>query len=676
MWLAYLFAVLACIALLYLPGYLLARSFPFSWFASAAIAPVFSMMLFTVAGAVAYEIARPCPPSAIILAVFALCLIAFAARKLAGKGASELLKPRLASRELARIAALYVVASLAIFFLVYLLGADGPYSFSRNDDSTVHLSLTRGFMDTGTFSTLHTSSFLDQDPDSTGYYPAAWHVLCALLASITGGSVALSFNAAITVFLVLAFPLGMLCLFEKIFRRDKPAIVAGSILVLAFCGFPWGFIVWGQLLPNMAAFIFIPVVLAAFAGIPDATRATDRAKLIVAVLLGFASIALAQPNGVFTLGILIVAYAISRLFFAPDEDKPKVTAGRVGAAIAIFAFACALWVAMYNMPFLQSVVNYTWKASLSPFEALVSSPFFMFSVRQGVQPLLTLLTVVGIVKTLRDRRYLWLTVVYLAALIAHIIGTSTDSPVKQLLVGFWYTDYNRTGAMCALFAIPVASLGLAWIASWMKGALERRRPGKSAAWYAGAVAVVVAIVFALLQFTPIHVDYRDRQVYLSLSSINHQIGTRYSWENGLTAEEDGFIRKAMDEVLPEGALVINVPSDGSCWSYGVEGINMYFRRSSNTGARADGEEAALIRTKLNQVATNQEVQQTLRELDARYLLILDDLSSDNPTRSDEKRYNAKDWTGIESITPETPGFELVLSEGDMRLYEIEAVEES
>lgn len=39
MWLAYLFAVLACIALLYLPGYLLARSFPFSRFASAAIAP-------------------------------------------------------------------------------------------------------------------------------------------------------------------------------------------------------------------------------------------------------------------------------------------------------------------------------------------------------------------------------------------------------------------------------------------------------------------------------------------------------------------------------------------------------------------------------------------------------------------------------------------------------------
>ena len=676
MWLAYLFAVLACIALLYIPGYLLARSFPFSRFASVAIAPVFSMMLFTVAGVVAYEVARPCPPWAIIFSVIVLSLLAFVARRFAGKGASDLLRPRLASRELVRIAALYVAVSLVIFLIVYLLGIDGPYSFSRNDDSTVHLSLTRGFMDTGTFSTLHTSSFLDQDLDSTGYYPAAWHVVCALLASIAGGSVALSFNAAITVFLVLAFPLGMLCLFEKVFRRDKPVIIAGSILVLAFCGFPWGFVVWGQLLPNMAAFIFVPAVLVAFAGIPDATRSADKMKLAAAVLLGFVSIALTQPNGVFTLGILIVAYAVSRLFFAPDEDKPRISAGRVVAAVTLFASACALWVVMYNMPFLQSVVNYTWEASLSPFEALVSSPFFMFSVRQGVQPLLTLFTVVGIVKTLQDRRYLWMTVVYLVALVAHIIGTSTDSPVKQLLIGFWYTDYNRTGAMCALFAIPVASLGLAWIAAWMKGALARKKPGKSTAWYAGTIAVIVAVVFALFQFTPIHVDYRDRQVYLSLSSINHQIGTRYSWENGLTAEEDEFIRKIMDEVLPEDALVINVPSDGSCWSYGVEGINTYYRRSSNTGARADGEEAALIRTKLNQVATDQEVQQTLRELDARYLLILDDLSSDNPTRSDEKRYKAENWAGIESITPETPGFELILSEGDMRLYEIEAIEES
>lgn len=675
MWLDYLIAVASCAALLYVPGYLLARAIPFSRFASVVIAPIITSLLFAVAGVAAYGIARPCPPWAIILVVTALCLAPFAVRRLAGGSAEELLKPCLPSRELLRFVALYLAVAFVIFSIVYLANIDGAYSFSRNDDSTVHLSLTRGFIDTGTYSTLHASSFLDQDLESSGYYPAAWHAFCALAAPFCGDSVPLSFNAAITVFLVLVFPLGMLLLFDKLFCASKPVIVAGSLLTLAFCGFPWGFVVWGQLLPNLAAFIFIPATLAVFAHALDEKGMAQRVKLFAVVALGFATIALEQPNGVFTLGILIVLYGISRLFFKPGEERAHVTPKRIAAAAAVFAAACALWYAMYRMPFMQAVVNTTWAASLSPFEAFVSSPLFMFSVRQGVQPLLTLFTFVGVVCTLKDRRYLWMTVAYLAALAFHILGTAFDGPFKHLLIGFWYTDYNRTGAMCALFAIPVASIGLARVGAWLKSVLERKAPDKTKRWYACAVAAIVAVAFALLQFTPIHVDYRDRQIYLSLAAIGSQIDSRYSWDNTLTAEEDAFIKTIMEEDLPEGALVINVPSDGSCWSYGVEGINLFFRRSSNTGARYDAEEAALVRTKLSQVASNEEVQQTLRELNARYLLILDDPSGDNPTKTSQ-RYVEKDWVGIESITPETPGFELVRSEGDMRLYEIVAIDES
>lgn len=34
------------------------------------------------------------------------------------------------------------------------------------------------------------------------------------------------------------------------------------------------------------------------------------------------------------------------------------------------------------------------------------------------------------------------------------------------------------------------------------------------------------------------------------------------------------------------------------------------------------------------------------------------------------RYKPEDWAGIESVTDETPGFEVVLADGDMRLYKI------
>ena len=70
------------------------------------------------------------------------------------------------------------------------------------------------------------------------------------------------------------------------------------------------------------------------------------------------------------------------------------------------------------------------------------------------------------------------------------------------------------------------------------------------------------------------------------------------------------------------------------------------------------------------MTTNEEVQQTLEDLDARYVMLLDDPSGDDPTKL-ALRYEEKNWTGIETITEDTPGFNLILSEGDMRLYEIE-----
>lgn len=59
MWLSFVGAVLACLIVLYLPRYLLARAFPFSRFASVALAPAFSLFVLTVLGVAAFEIANP-----------------------------------------------------------------------------------------------------------------------------------------------------------------------------------------------------------------------------------------------------------------------------------------------------------------------------------------------------------------------------------------------------------------------------------------------------------------------------------------------------------------------------------------------------------------------------------------------------------------------------------------
>lgn len=725
--LTFIGAMTAYIAVLYLPGYLLARSFPFSRFASAALAPTFSVLGLTLFGVAAYELVNPCPAPALAGALialgFAIYLISRVVRgavakpddspssadgdafsELARRASIAELIPVPADAHIWKTAALYIGVALVITSIVFLGALDGFDSFSRNDDTTVHLSVARGFLDTGTFSTLHTSSFLNQG-EVGSFYPAAWHVLVAVVASLFGNDVSLATNAAIAVFNIVVFPLAICLLIWRLFSKKRTIILSGALFSVAFSGFPWGYVVFGQLLPNMISFMMVPLALVAFMEALNAPRAGDKAKLMLAAVLGLCAVTIAQPNGAFTFGILAVLYAISRVFFEPGAQRAAVDAKRIAIAIAIFAAACMLWGAMYLAPFMQAVVNTTWSATLSPLEAIISGPLFMFTVRQGVQPFLSVMVLVGIVYTCRHRRHLWLSVAYLAALAFYVISVSTDGAVKQVLTGFWYTDYNRTGALAALFAIPLAAVGFASCVTWLKGLMEKRmdrrsertasaskgegsiaetpsRPAASdAAAYAAAstnascscasaiAATIMTVLFVLCQFLPLSVGYGDRQIHLGLVNINQEISTRYSWDQTLTSEEDAFIEEVM-EVIPEDAMVINVPADGSCWSYGVEGLNTFYRRSSNTGSRDDAQEAELIRTQLCNVTTNEEVQQTLEDLDARYVMLLDDPSGDNPTKL-SLRYEEKNWTGIETITEDTPGFNLILSEGDMRLYEIE-----
>ena len=62
------------------------------------------------------------------------------------------------------------------------------------------------------------------------------------------------------------------------------------------------------------------------------------------------------------------------------------------------------------------------------------------------------------------------------------------------------------------------------------------------------------------------------------------------------------------------------------------------------------------------------------EVGARYVLILDQGKS---FRGQPKPNSYDDalWTGLMAITDDTPGFEVILSEEDMRLYRILGIEE-
>lgn len=664
MWLTFALAVCLGVVVLYAPGYLVAQAVSLERFASVAVAPAFSVAALVILGVVLDAAHVRCDGWMLLLACAALCLLVYGVRcALRGlKGCDE----RIHSIQNAvdsewALVALYVGVAAAVSLVVFVHAMGDPFSFSRNDDTTVHLSVVRGFLDSGTFSTLNVTKYLDLG-ESGGYYPAAWHVATAVLASFVGNQVALATNAMILVVCVFVLPVGLLFLLRQLFPDNKLALYAGSLFSVAFCGYPWGFVVFGQLLSNLLSFALIPGALGLLISSLNASG-PSKSGFAVAYACSMISVALAQPNGAFTLGIWSVAFAVSHLW---SKRSDGYWSGKRTAIILCF-IACAAWVLLFAAPPLQGVVTYSWKPTLSIPKAIVAGLLFMFTNREGVQPFLTVLVLLGIAKTLKDRRLRWLSVSYIAAFSFYVIDVATDGFMKQLLTGFWYTDCYRTGAMTALFAIPLAALGFAWLVKLGAGLLGKMRFGRQGSNNSCVVAMVLVVLLAVCQFAPVRFAFGKTDVRPGLMKIHAEVSSRYSWEKGLTSEEDAFAKRVMS--LAGHDCVVNVPSDGSCWSYGVEGLNTLFRRSATAGPSGSEPYATVLRTQLCDYAVSDEVREAVEKTGARYVMLLDEKSYDDRTVV-KFRYKEEDWVGIESITQDTPGFTLVLSEGDMRLYRI------
>lgn len=262
-WLTFALAICIGVVVLYVPGYLVGRAVSLERFASVAAAPAFSVAALVILGVVLDAAHVRCDGWMLLLACAALCLLIYGVcrvlRGLRGTDGRTHLTQNAVDSEWVLVA-LYVGVAAAVSLVVFVHAMGDPVSFSRNDDTTVHLSVVRGFLDSGTFSTLNVTKYLDLG-EPGGYYPAAWHVVTAVAASLVGNQVALATNAMILVVYVFVLPVGLLFLLRQLFPNNKLALYAGSLFSVAFCGYPWGFVVFGQLLSNLLSFALIPGAL-------------------------------------------------------------------------------------------------------------------------------------------------------------------------------------------------------------------------------------------------------------------------------------------------------------------------------------------------------------------------------------------------------------------------------
>ncbi len=675
MWLEFVCALLLFILFLYGPGMILLKAVRLPTFLSIACAPLLTIALYALLGVIYGFAGVPATVWSLPVMLMAFGILAYVLMRATKRDAvcNDECRAILSSRMVLFEAMFYVLFSMVLLWFFWLRALPDASALIYGYDTVFHVNLARGFANTSDMSILHSSLYADAsfyEGSTNAFYPAGWHILVALILSGTSIDLSVIVNASNYAIAAIVFPLSMLFFMRTIFVNEPRTVLCGSVVTLAAFAFPWLVILKGEQFAQLLSFSLLPlamgcVVLFLTRGLGRSFR-IHMACLIVCSLVAFAA---SQPNAVFTLALFALVYVLGIVSHSDLAWLQRcsrfsalrgLTVHKVQFVIAVVAIL--LWTALYLAPFMQRVVTFTWPATRTFTSALGRTILGGMECDQ-LQVVFAIAVFVGLLASWRKGRA-WLGGLLLIVLAMYVVDISTEGFLKHFLCGFWYTDPSRIAAMAAIFAIPLASFGLSTLSRllakglWHLHVPQRRREGL-------AVSIVVAL-FVLGNYgayylfpgcdTPFH--YFRQQVLAQVDDDAQVI---------LESREKDFADRAR-ALIPEGSLIVNVSPDGSAFLYGLKDLNLYYRRGAE---ERDSETSVLLNGSLNELAWNDEVRKIVEEKGIEYVLLLDHPQDADGVKTVFHTYSEEKWRGLESITEETPGFDLILHDDDMYLYRIE-----
>ncbi|KAB1640713.1 hypothetical protein F8D48_10235 [Adlercreutzia muris] len=671
MWTSFALCLLVCAALLYIPGLFVFRGLGFNTTSSLVLAPV-AFVAFVGLVPIAYDYLHiPCTAPSVLGIIIVGCIAPHLFSKILKLKPVE---PAFAKWDAGMIVA-YGLFGMALCLYMFIKPLDGADSFYCRADNATHLNMVRHFIESGQWSSLGASTgTLAYPAEGNGFYPSAWHGLAALVSLIAQADPIVAINATNAIVCGLVYPLAAFSLMNRLFPNSKLVAAVGIVTTCAVACFPWTFLIKGPLVSNLLSYALMPAVLSLFLYYLDVGIVRHWKGAAVAACLSIFSLALSQPNGLFAVLVFIAPLLAHRAM----ARFPK---HRMAAFFATTLGFIALWFALLNAPSLASVVFFPNQGGLTltvreSIEAVIT---FSLYAGQPAQTLLAVICLIGCAAAIR-RKTAWLIFPAAYMLVAYGVSRCTDGYLRNVLCGFWYNDPWRLADAGAVFLAPLAALGLTTLVAVLarcftqkilaahNGPCARRITTASAT---KVTACIVLIVFACYNFFPSYPNpITHKRTQTSFGFMRDRIAKEYSTSRDqiYSHKEKLFVDKAL-EVIPDGALVVNSPEDGSLFAYGVNGINTLFRHRP-TGTMIP--DADILRQRLSHIASDAEVQEAVARTSAQYVLLLDQGVS-----FDEGRWllqtteeSLRSCDGINLITDDTPGFELVLAEDDMRLYKI------
>ena len=722
MWLEFFQSAVVIVALLYVPGVILlhASGMPKPW--ALVTAPLVSCALYFIEGEIFSALNIPVPLAVMVLVPLLVAILVngyvfYVAPKHKehhrGEKPNESKAKRTSKQSTCHTPSficeelpfwmplLYVAIGLLTVGLLFLPTLPSASSFVQGWDIVHHLDVTQAMIESQKYSSIHydfystvEASITPWEPGTSGFYPSGWNIIVALTTQLVSTTVPIAGNALNFVSAAIVFPLSICSVIAKVLPKHRIALVSGAFVCLAFFVFPWSLLIYGPIFPNTVAFCVMPSIWWVFMQMTRSKTPKHNLIWLIAIfILGCITLFILHPSTIFSSIVVLLPWSFARI----GESKRRVVLfGKrikpVTLAYAFFIFALVIWSVFYYVLIVRGVaLNFWWSAYSSLQDAILHAlgmDFIGQSYAGGElvspQPVLSICVLVGVVWTFKHKQARWMVSAFMYLSILCIFIITFDVPLKGYLSGFWYTDPFRIAASCVIMAIPLAALGLATLAeaaletfaSWREKAAQRQSQGQTQAkaqtcvfctvWAKPLiVGAVIACVVVLNYVVPMP-NLKSEEPIPAATAFKQASEKAYGDHYILTSEELEFLRR-VELTVPAGAVIANLPQDGSLWAYGTNDLHVLWRFPNGYDA-SERPASAILRKRLNRIASDPEVLQTAHDLNVQYVLILNNVV--DYSNAVTSTYKPGTFRGITQITDTTPGFEVVLEEGSMRLYKI------
>jgi hypothetical protein len=665
--------VLPALALLLLPGGLLGWALGLRRLLLLALAGPLTLALAGGLGVLLGEVGVRFSVWIVLVGAIVLAALAVGARRVLRRGREPIQD---AAATPWPVAAAILASCLAVAASAVAAVGDAD-SFSQTYDAVFHLNAASFVLDEGDASSFHLYRLTNPGTD-VEYYPAAWHILTAMTAEVTGASIATAMNAAWVAVSAAIWVPGAVVLTDTLAGRGphRTLLLTGAaVLASAFSAYPMLLLEWGTLYPTGLAYAQLPVglaliVLAMLSPRGSAPlREADPVRLRPWLLLGLwgAAAVFAHPRSMPTmlvLGTPLAVYVLVR--WARREwlagRKRRVAAGVGGLALAVVAATAAVVIVVFRYYSVANGRPISDRLNGGPATARQGLPEslvqgFTHSVVIGppdhpLPPalLLAALTLGGLWLALRRPQYRWIVVAYVGLIVLYAFAAGSNSDLAKVLTGLWYKDKYRLMSALPILAVPLAAAGFAGAVAWLRARfVGDRRPWTRTPVLATALLLVVA---GSSWFGPSQAEVRG--------SISGLFRVPEVTEREIVSQDDRDLLRQLPEHVPADERVAGNPWDGTSLAWALGDREPLFPHLTGNWDR----DRRIVAKRLDQVTTDPEVCDALDRLDTHYLMHSEDLLWGGNQQAE--------YFAAMTAAPDGPGFEEVARAGTTVLYRITA----